>query len=299
VESIIVAIALLALVAIAGGLLLKQQRQTGGVALPVSPMARSNEPSNDAPRPIALKDIAPEAEDTVSVTPPVRTFHAADNNDALGDRLDAIERRIDLLTRTVERQHADVEAALRELAARLEARASTDEARGEAARERLRADLLATMTGMPLRPATTAGKRREEVCADLYAHLARLEWALAAVTNPMLLPGEPFAPSADLLPAALIWENWNEVGERAFALGDAFSARRLHLSPSTRQELEQFVTSLRTLLTRAIYPNVQPGATPDQQAAVHAALEEIASMLPRMRVTLEAELGQGEPEWPA
>ena len=38
------------------------------------------------------------------------------------------------------------------------------------------------------------------------------------MTNPILLPGEPYAPPAEFLPEALIWENWNEVGERAFSL---------------------------------------------------------------------------------
>jgi len=292
VESAIVAIALLALVAVVGGLLLKQREQAGGTALPWSFVARSKQAPSADVSVGGPKNNAPVAASSESITSPAQTSRVADKADAIVDRLDAIERRLDDLTRTVERRRSDAEAALRELTARLDARADAGQARDEAARDRLRADLLAVMTGAPSQPATMAGNRREEVCADLYAHLARLEWSLAAVTNPVLLPGEPFAPPAELLPAALVWENWNDVGERAFALGDAFSTRRLHLSPSTRLELERFVTSLRTLLTRAVYPNVQPGASPDQQAAVRAALEEIAAALPQIRETLEAELRQ-------
>ena len=137
------------------------------------------------------------------------------------------------------------------------------------------------------------GSRRPDVSADLYARLARLEAALAAVTNPILLPGEAYSPPAEFLPEALVWENWNEVGERAFSLADAYSAQRLHLSEETRGEIELFVTTLRTLLTRSVYPNLQPEPDAAQQAALRTALEEIAGEFPKVRQMLEREYREG------
>jgi hypothetical protein len=145
------------------------------------------------------------------------------------------------------------------------------------------------MAGSTARRGGDVSDRRSDVSADLYARLARLEAALAAVTNPILLPGEAYAPPAELLPEALIWENWNDVGERAFALADAFSAQRLYLSEQTRLELGEFVTSLRVMLTRAVYPNLQPEPGREQQLALRAALDAIAAELPRVRATIEQE----------
>jgi hypothetical protein len=116
---------------------------------------------------------------------------------------------------------------------------------------------------------------------------------LAAVTNPILLPGEAYSPPAEFLPEALVWENWNEVGERAFALADAYSAQRLYLSEETRGEIEMFVTTLRALLTRSVYPNLQPEPDAAQQAALRSALDEIAGEFPKVRQRLEREYREG------
>ena len=87
----------------------------------------------------------------------------------------------------------------------------------------------------------------------------------------------------------MIWENWNEIGERAFALADTYSAQRLYLSEQTRGEIGGFVTVMRTLLTRSVYPNLQREPNQAQQRALLEALEEIAEEFPRVRETLERE----------
>jgi hypothetical protein len=199
----------------------------------------------------------------------------------LMERLDQIESRLDELNRIVDRQHAESIRIRSDLVARLEAA----DARRDAALERLRADLFAFAADRQ----SGASDRRAEVSAELYARLARFESALAAVTNPILLPGEAYAPPAELQTEALIWDNWSEVGERAFALADVYSAQRLHLSEQTRNELGAFVTALRLLLTRSVYPNLQDDPDKAQQAALHAALEEIATELPNVRASLDRE----------
>jgi hypothetical protein len=172
-------------------------------------------------------------------------------------------------------------------------RAEAEEARREAAYERTRADLLSAVSRVVAEPQPGANTRRLDVSAELYAQLARLEAALATVTNPILLPGEPYAPPAELAAEALIWENWNEVGERTFALAETYSAQRLHLSGQTRSDVGEFVTTLRTLLTRSVYPNLQADADSGRQAALHGALAEIAAEMPRIRDLLETEYLEG------
>ena len=199
-------------------------------------------------------------------------------------RVDGLEARMQELSRAIDRQAAETRRAHDEQAAR----ALAAEAQRDAALDRLRADLVAARRA-PRTGAPTLATAGPDVSADLYARLARLEAALAAVTNPILLPGEVYESPGELLPEALVWENWNEVGERAFALADAFSAQRLYLSEPTRVEIGDFVTSLRVLLTRSIYPNLQPEPGSEQQVALRAALDAIAAELPRVRATIEAE----------
>jgi hypothetical protein len=162
------------------------------------------------------------------------------------------------------------------------------EARQEAATERLRADLaLHFATHQRQVTADRSLAERCGVAAELYALLARLEAALAAVTNPILLPGEPYAPPSDLLPDALIWDNWKDVGERTFAFADLYSARRLYLSEPTRQQVGAFVAELRGLLTEAIYPNLRPNPEPGQRERLHKALATLAIRLPAVRDAIE------------
>ena len=219
---------------------------------------------------------------------PIRLDLSAAREEAIASRLDRIEERLEALHEAVTRQTAEARLAAGQIAAELASRSDAANARQEAALERQRADLIATVARAGDR-SPPQRDRRADVCAELYARTARLEAALAAVTNPVLLPGEAYAPPADFLPEALVWENWNEVGERAFALAEHFSAQRLYLSVDARDELAGFVTTLRTLLTRSIYPNLLPDPDRAQQEALRAALDEIAAALPRLRDLLERE----------
>jgi hypothetical protein len=237
-----------------------------------------------ASRPAAGHPGTPEAPRLDLVPNPVETLAA---------RLDRFEERLDQIARAVDRHAAEIGQELRRARSERAQQAEADDARRTVALERLRADLLATVTSVATDGSSRSGARRRDVSADLYARLARLEAALAAVTNPILLPGEAYSPPAEFLPEALVWENWNEIGERAFSLADAYSAQRLHLSDETRGEIEVFVTTLRTLLTRSVYPNLQPEPDAAQQAALRSALEEIAAEFPKVRQKLEWEYREG------
>lgn len=213
-----------------------------------------------------------------------RSGAALELSPALVDRLDQIEKQLEELHRAIDRQHAEIARAGAESRRRLE----IEEARREVTLERLRADLVQAIGGATANRSGFA-ERRSEVSAELYARLARFEAALSAVTNPVLLPGEAYAPPEELLTEALIWENWNEIGERAFALADTYSAQRLHLSDETRSDIGNFVTALRLVLTCSIYPNLHTDADAAQQEALRVALEEIAAELPKVRSSLDRE----------
>lgn len=218
----------------------------------------------------------------MSLSEPIRLDIAPSPSSTISASLEQIEERLESLQRTIERQDEE----LRRLRADLLARDAAEDGKREATLERLRADLLASLAGVVDRPSRLRD-RRLDVSADLYARLARLESALAAVTNPILLPGEAYAPPSELMPESLVWDNWNEVGERAFALADAFSAQRLALSEEVREDVGRFVTAIRLLLTQSVYPNLQTDPDADQQAALHASLEEIAVDLPKVRAALD------------
>lgn len=206
----------------------------------------------------------------------------------LEEGIGRVEQRLDELQRAIEQQSAKLERLRADLASQGE-RESTERA---AALERLRADLSGMLSRLVAARQTAATDRRLEATGELYARLARLESALSAVSNPILLPGEAYTPPAELLPEALVWENWNEVGERAFALADTYSAERLYLSDETRHAVGHFVTELRLLLTRSIYPNLQIDPDAAQQAALRASLEEMAAELPKVRAALDQEFRQ-------
>ena len=204
-----------------------------------------------------------------------------------------VERQGDLLVARLDGLSRDTATAREEAVARQAAA----EARQEAALERLRAHLV---TALAAHDAATAARdarlarlplaeRQADAAAELYARLARLEAAVAAVTNPILLPGEPYVPPAEFLAEALAWENWKDVGERAFAFADHFNTQRLHLSEPTRNEVAAFVTTLRGLLTRSVYPNLRPDPTPAQLQALRAALDQLAAALPPVRDRLAGE----------
>lgn len=136
--------------------------------------------------------------------------------------------------------------------------------------------------------AGSRGERRNEALAELYSHLARVESALAGVVNPMLLPGEPLTLPGELHPEALTWDNWSDVGERAYAFGEAFNQHRLVLDPETVNEIGGFIATLRQGLTGSVYPTVrgeQPTAA--QLAQMRAGLEAIVAALPGVRTRIE------------
>jgi hypothetical protein len=212
--------------------------------------------------------------------------------DAVLDRFERIEASIEALGRASGDRERARETELHEAVRELSSLIGADTMRRDAAIERLRGDVFAAIASASARQSGASG-RRPEASAELYGRLASLETALAALTNPMLLPGEPYFPPAELLAETFIWDNWNEVGEKAFAFAETYSTQRLHLTPETRAVLSEFVTLWRRFLTGAIYPNLQLDSGGAQQAAMRSALDEIALALPQVREVLEREYNQG------
>lgn len=301
-ETVLVIIAILALVGGSAVVMARQgwlpaslpvMRPSGGKLLAEG----GDEAAGPAFEPLALASAKPAATSASAVPSgtarePIRLdlVPPADSGLARSDRIDS---RLEELQRALSWQNDRLAEEARRLREELLRRAEAEEARREAAHERLRADVLALISRAGGERRPESGVRRMEVSAELYARLARLEAALATVTNPVLLPGEPYAPPAELAPESLVWENWNEVGERAFALAECYSGQRLHLSAQTRAEIGEFVTTLRTLLTRSIYPNLRADAESANTAALRAALTDIADELPKIRDVLETEYLEG------
>lgn len=203
------------------------------------------------------------------------------------ERLRYAGEQISRLTARLDQTDRELAAIRDAIMARLSAAAANQSADGE----RLRADVVAALTGRAHDSTRQrVGERRLDVTADLYARLARFEAAVAAVTNPVLLPGEPYEPPAEFLAESLVWENWKDVGDRAFALADGYNADRVYLSATTSAELGTFIGTLRGLLTDAIYPNLQGRVTAEQTRLLRQALGQLATDVPRLRGCLEADL---------
>jgi len=247
---------------------------TDQLATRVSPPSRVN--------PAAVTPSAVNLPPTPSASPIASTMPL----DLVGTQLERLDTKLTELTQSIDRHDAAIAALLRQSMTDLAQRAAAEEARSDAAVQRLRADVLAVMTSTR---ADADRSRRKEVCAELYVTLARFEAALSAVSNPVLLPGEPYAIPDELPASALVWENWNDVGERVFVLADTFNTQGLHLSQQAREDLAQFLTTLRTLLTGTIYPNLQSGAGSGQELALRQALNQIARGLRDLREALERE----------
>lgn len=134
----------------------------------------------------------------------------------------------------------------------------------------------------------TYGERRGEALAALYGSLARVESSLAAVVNPMLLPGESLALPHELPQEAYAWANWGDVGERAYAFGNVFNENRLVLERSTADAIAGFIATLRTGLTGSVYPAVRGSKpTADQIVQMRSGLEAIIAALPVIRGQIE------------
>lgn len=132
-----------------------------------------------------------------------------------------------------------------------------------------------------------ATDREADALTELYRRLARLEASLSALTNPVLLPGEPFAVPDEFLPEALRWENWKEVGEAAFGLGDYANGARILLEARTADAVGGCITTVRAALTRSVYPNLGHAPSTEQLATLRAGLGELARAIPDLRRTLE------------
>lgn len=230
--------------------------------------------------------VTPSAVDLPLATKTSYPMSPAAPLEPFGSQLERLDTRLTELTQSIDRHEAAIFALLRQSMTDLAQRAAADDARSDFAVERLRADVLAALASTKAEADRT---RRKDVCAELYVTLARFEAALSAVSNPVLLPGEAYAIPDELPASALVWENWNDVGERVFVLADTFNAQRLHLSPQARADLGQFLTKLRTLLTGTIYLNLQTNVGSSQDLALRKALQEIARGLREARESLERE----------
>jgi len=201
-------------------------------------------------------------------------------------RASGVTREFDARLTRIEANSIDTPRLSEELERSIQDHAETQQREIEG----LRNDLTAVRQN-----AGPRGERRNEALSELYGHLARVESALAGVVNPMLLPGEPLTLPAELHPETLIWDNWSDVGERAYALGDAFNQNRLVLDSGTTEEIERFIATLRQGLTGAVYPNVRAQKpTPAQTAQMRVGLETILAALPSVRRRVELAY-RGEP----
>ncbi len=137
-------------------------------------------------------------------------------------------------------------------------------------------------------PVVGPASRRAEALTELYRLLTKLETTVVAITNPVLLPGEPFTLPHELPAESLRWESWKEVGNAAFAFADAFALHRLDLDDEICREMASFIADIRQLLTRSIYPYLQSAATnPEARQQLRRSLEQLAAELPRARESLE------------
>lgn len=130
--------------------------------------------------------------------------------------------------------------------------------------------------------------RRNDAVRDLYQKLAQLEVAIGAVVNPMLLPGEPVTVPENLYDETLVWENWGDVADKAYAFGEAFSRNRVLLDPDLAAQVEQFISTFRESLTGTVYPIVQSDeATARQKAAIRAGITTVVEGITPIRREFE------------
>ncbi len=163
--------------------------------------------------------------------------------------------------------------------------------------ESLREQELATLQASAAMPqlSAVAGEdsqelfvRRADILGELYDRLARVEFSIVSLTNPILLPGESFRVPTDLAPELLRWDNWREVGETAFALGEYFNQHRIHLDRTTARAVEACIATVRSTLTQDIYPSLSEQPDADQDRRIRESLAAL-TIIPRLRRYLEAE----------
>ena len=258
-------------------------RQTFG-SLIDSRKGDATRPPNE--HPVESDDTAPLATGQESVG----TVTFAYDETALANLRDELEQD---LNQTRERQHEidrrlqRVDMALNEM--RTVPDDLTNMMRMRDRRTRRQLDQLRHELEGVRRGATASGARRDEAYADLYNHLAQIEASLSTVINPMLLPGEPLQVPDEFVPETFEWENWDDVGEHAYAFGMSFNQSRLMLEPDMAREIETFLATLRQALTGKIYPTVRRSdPTRAQLAQMRTGLEAIVQELGPVRRRLEA-----------
>jgi hypothetical protein len=198
----------------------------------------------------------------------------------LRERRDAVLAEAEALASRVRDELAKAETARR--------LGETTLAELERGRERLAALSSRADDGAAVVQAGAQAERAETI-AELYRRLARVETTLAALTAPILLPGERFVVPEEFPPEALRWENWKEVGESAYALGDYFHGRRLLLEGETAEAMGGCLSTLRVALTEQVYPNLHALPSPEDADALRAGLARIAAELAAVRARLEAD----------
>lgn len=130
--------------------------------------------------------------------------------------------------------------------------------------------------------------RRADAISDIYTRLARVDVALAAVVNPMLLPGEPLHVPETLFDDTLVWDNWADLGQRAYEFGELFNQNRLLLDVELADKVEAFIYTLREALTDTIYPVVRHNSpTAAQKAQLRTGLERVVNAIAPLRRELE------------
>lgn len=136
--------------------------------------------------------------------------------------------------------------------------------------------------------------RRNDAVSKLYQKLAQLEVALGAVVNPMLLPGEPISVPENLYEDTLVWDNWGDVADRAYAFGEQFSQHRFLLEPALADRVERFICEFREALTGTVYPIVQDGsATAQQRSDMRAGIISVVEGITPLRREFEHTWMQG------
>lgn len=144
---------------------------------------------------------------------------------------------------------------------------------------------LAAMTG---EGGSTISSRRTQILGELYERLAKVEFSIVSLTNPVLLPGESFTVPDELAPELLQWDNWREVGESSFSLGEYFNQHRIQLDQTTARAMEAGIATVRTTLTEDIYPALTEESGSARNDAIRAALTEL-TIVPRLRRYLESQ----------
>lgn len=191
--------------------------------------------------------------------------------------------------REIEREMLQSRAMPDKISAQLDERVSAAERSSKSELERLRQDVHAARTA-----DSSYGLKRNEAVSDLYQKLAQIDVALGQVINPVLLPGEPIAVPDSLFEDTLVWANWQDVGDRAYAFGESFSHCRYLLEPKLANQVQEFIASFREALTGTVYPVVQnPNRTLAQRSQMRAGLIAVVEAIAPLRRELEQTWAQG------